>query len=49
MPEISVIIPILNEEKYIKNLLDSIVNSRYDKSKMEVFLIDGGSQDKILK
>ena len=49
MIEISVIIPIYNEEKYIKSCLDSITNSDFDKNKMEVFLIDGGSTDKTLE
>ena len=47
--KISVIIPIYNEEKYIKSCLESIVNSDYDKSDMEVLLIDGESQDKTLE
>jgi len=49
MDEITVIIPIFNEEKYIKNCLDSIIGSDFDKSKMEVLLIDGGSSDKTIE
>jgi len=49
MIRISIIIPILNEEKYIKNCLDSIVNSDFDKNKMEVLLVDGGSEDKTIE
>ena len=45
MLEISIIIPILNEEKYIASCLDSILQSDYDKDKMEVLLVDGGSED----
>jgi len=48
MPKISVIIPILNEEKYIAKCLDSIVDSDFDKNDMEVLLVDGGSEDKTL-
>ncbi len=44
--KISVIIPIYNEEKYISKCLDSIIESNYDKNKMEVLLVDGGSVDK---
>jgi len=47
--KISIIIPILNEEKYIKNCLDSIVKSDFDKNQMEVLLIDGGSSDKTIE
>jgi len=46
MSKISIIIPILNEEKYIAKCLDSIIESDYEKDKMEVLLIDGGSKDK---
>jgi len=49
MIEISIIIPVLNEEKYIAKCLDSIIESDYDKSKMEVLLVDGGSKDKTIQ
>jgi len=49
MNKISIIIPILNEEKYIAKCLDSIIESDYDKDKMEVLLIDGGSTDKTVE
>lgn len=48
MPKISIIIPIFNEEQYIVKCLDSIMESNYDKNKMEVLLVDGGSTDKTL-
>jgi glycosyltransferase involved in cell wall biosynthesis len=47
--KISVIIPIYNEEKYIAKCLDSIIKSDYDKDKMEVLLVDGGSSDKTVE
>ena len=49
MNKISIIIPILNEEKYIAKCLDSIIESDYDKDKMEVLLVDGGSTDKTVE
>jgi len=49
LTSISIIIPILNEEKYIKKCLDSIIDSDYPKDSMEVLLIDGGSQDKTIE
>ena len=49
MPTISILIPIYNEENYIANCIDSILQSDYDKSSMEVILIDGGSSDKTLE
>ena len=46
MAKISIIIPCLNEEKYIANCLDSVLASDYDKSKMEILVVDGMSGDK---
>jgi len=43
---ISVIIPCLNEEKYIANCLESLLISDYDKSKLEILVVDGMSSDK---
>ena len=48
-PNITIIIPVFNEEKYILNCLESVVNSDYLKEKMEVFVIDGISTDKTLQ
>jgi len=43
---ISVIIPCLNEEKFIAKCLDSIISQDFPKEKLEVFLVDGMSLDK---
>lgn len=48
-PNITIIIPVFNEEKYILNCLESVVKSDYLKEKMEVFVIDGISTDKTLQ
>lgn len=45
-PLISIIIPTLHEEKYIAECLDSILEANYPKEKMEVFVVDGMSQDR---
>jgi len=42
---ISVVVPIYNEERYIRKCLDSIIQSDYPKEEMEVLLVDGGSED----
>jgi glycosyltransferase involved in cell wall biosynthesis len=47
--KISIIIPIYNEEKYIVKCLDSIIENNFDKDKMEVLLVDGGSTDKTIE
>jgi glycosyltransferase involved in cell wall biosynthesis len=49
LSKISIIIPIYNEEKYIAKCLDSIIESDFDKDKIEVLLVDGGSTDKTVE
>ncbi|MDO8435965.1 MAG: glycosyltransferase family 2 protein [bacterium] len=46
LPFISIIIPCRNEEKYIGKCLESITLQDYPKEKMEVFVINGASEDK---
>lgn len=43
--DISVIIPTLNEEKYLQRCLKSLVNQSTDQS-LEILVIDGGSTDR---
>jgi glycosyltransferase involved in cell wall biosynthesis len=45
MKKITVIIPCRNEEKYIADCLDSVINNDYPKDCLEVFVIDGQSSD----
>lgn len=49
MSTISIILPLLNEERYIEACLDSILHSSYSKDAMEIFLVDGGSEDETLQ
>ncbi|HFU74709.1 MAG TPA: glycosyltransferase family 2 protein [Arcobacter sp.] len=46
MPVISIVIPTYNEERYVAACLDSILASTYNPKMMEVFVVDGMSQDK---
>jgi len=51
-PKVSFIIPVLNEEKTIKNCLESILNLDYPKEKIEILISEGPSNDntnKIIK
>ena len=51
-PNVSIVIPAYNEEQNIKECIDSVSNSNYPKSKIEVIVVDDGSTDntaKILK
>lgn len=43
--KVSVVIPVLNEEKYIVGLMDSLLKQDYDKSVLEIILVDGNSDD----
>ena len=42
-PLISVIVPVYNVEKYIRECLDSIVNQTY--KNLQIILVDDGSSD----
>lgn len=45
---VSIVIPILNEEKYIANCIESILEQDYPKEKLELVLVDGISSDDTL-
>ena len=42
---VSVIVPVLNEKKYIKEFIESVLRQDFDKNLLEILLIDGISQD----
>lgn len=44
-PNISIIIPVYNEEKHISACLDAVIASDYDMGKIEVICVDDGSTD----
>jgi cellulose synthase/poly-beta-1,6-N-acetylglucosamine synthase-like glycosyltransferase len=44
-PFISVIVPVRNEEKFIGDTLEQMLNQRYDPERFEVLVADGGSTD----
>ena len=43
---LSIICPILNEEKYIAQFLDSLLKQDYPKDELEILLVDGMSTDR---
>jgi glycosyltransferase involved in cell wall biosynthesis len=45
LPFVSVIIPLYNEEKYIRNCLESVLNQTYPEQCIEVILISDNSTD----
>lgn len=42
---IAVIIPTLNEERFIAACLDSVLGQTYPLGKMDIMVVDGGSVD----
>lgn len=44
--KVAVIIPTLNEEKFIARCLDSIISQSFPFTNMDIMIIDGGSKDK---
>jgi glycosyltransferase involved in cell wall biosynthesis len=45
-PFVSVVIPVLNEERHIAACLESVLNQHYPRHRMEVIVADGGSADR---
>ncbi|KAA0238957.1 glycosyltransferase, partial [bacterium] len=45
-PLVSIVIPCLNEERYITGLLDSLASQDYGADGIEVLVADGGSTDR---
>ena len=45
MKEVAVIIPTLNEERYIEQCINSILYQTYPFDKMDIMIVDGGSID----
>lgn len=44
--EVAVIIPTLNEERFIESCLQSVINQSYPFERMDVMVVDGGSSDR---
>lgn len=43
--KVAIVIPTLNEERFISRCLNSIIKQTYEFEKMDVMIIDGGSKD----
>jgi len=46
LPLVSIIIPTRNEENYIEQCLNSILDNDYPKDKLEIIVVDGMSEDR---
>lgn len=49
MIDVTVIIPVYNVQEYLRRCLDSLVEQDYDKTKMEIYIIDDCSTDESAK
>lgn len=43
--DISVVIPIYNASKWLRGTIESVLSSSFDKSRLQLVLVDGGSDD----
>lgn len=43
---VTIVIPVLNEEKRLPTVLDSIKKQKFDHQKLEILVVDGGSTDR---
>lgn len=48
-PLVSIIIPIRNEEKYLKGIFESLKGQNYSHELLEVIFVDGNSEDKTIE
>lgn len=48
-PSVSFIIPTYNDKKLVKRCLDAILSQKYQKNKIEIIAVDGGSTDGTLE
>lgn len=46
---VSIIIPTLNEEKFIERCIDSVLHQTYPIDKMDIMVVDGGSTDRTIE
>jgi|25_taG_2_1085351.scaffolds.fasta_scaffold00113_23 glycosyltransferase involved in cell wall biosynthesis len=49
LPYVSIVIPVLNEERYLAACLTSLMSLRYPKDRHEILLVDNGSTDRTLE
>jgi cellulose synthase/poly-beta-1,6-N-acetylglucosamine synthase-like glycosyltransferase len=45
-PSVSIIIPAYNEEKHIKDCIESVLNLDYENGKIKIIIVNDGSKDK---
>ena len=49
LPFITIVLPALNEERYIENCVRSLLDDPYPRERLEFFIVDGGSTDRTLE
>jgi len=45
-PLVSIVMPVLNEEAYLRGTLEMLLDQEYPRSAMEILVVDGGSTDR---
>jgi len=49
LPFMSVVLPALNEERYIERCIRSLLDDPYPRDRLELFVVDGGSSDRTIE
>ena len=49
MQNVAIVIPTLNEERFLSRCLDSVIAQTYPFEEMDVMVVDGGSKDNTRK
>ena len=49
LPKVSIMIATYNSEKLLKKTLEAITRQTYPKDRMEILIVDGGSEDTTVK
>jgi len=45
-PSVTIVIPMRNEESYIRLCLNSLLSNNYPQDRFEILVVDGGSTDR---
>lgn len=49
LPQVSIVIPMLNEERHIEDCVQSLLGQDYPRERLDIVVVDGGSTDRSLE